>query len=244
MTFEDWLGQATRANGAPLSSATAYKYNHGFATVSREMLEAKVIAKPLESMNLYEPDLALLLIFSDESFLKKDEIGDKMYSNALKRYRNYIFSFAETSQDEAQAERDIASDSSLSATEREQLCKARIGQGVYRDKLIDKFHGQCIITHINIPTLLTASHIKPWAVCDNHDRLSGDNGLLLSATYDRLFDGGYISFENDGELIVSSLVSRDNAAKLKLKTGDRYNLGFNKVMGDFLEYHRDTILVR
>ena len=58
--------------------------------------------------------------------------------------------------------------------------------------LFEKYHGHCIITGIDHPKLLVASHIKPWAVCSNRERLSVENGLLLSATYDRLFDSGLL----------------------------------------------------
>ena len=50
---------------------------------------------------------------------------------------------------------------------------------------------------------MIASHIKPWAKCDSlHERLDGENGLALSPNIDALFDKGFITFSDDGELFV------------------------------------------
>ena len=58
--------------------------------------------------------------------------------------------------------------------------------------LMKKHNRQCIVTGIDIHELLVASHIKPWRVCDNKERIDTENGLLLSLSMDRLFDGGLI----------------------------------------------------
>ena len=50
---------------------------------------------------------------------------------------------------------------------------------------------------------LIASHVQPWRDSNNEERLDGENGLLLTPTVDHLFDKGFISFENTGQLIVS-----------------------------------------
>ena len=79
---------------------------------------------------------------------------------------------------------------------------------------MDKYHGSCVITGINHPKLLVASHIKPWVVSDNQERLQVDNGLLLSATYDRLFDSGLITFDKNGRIFLSSFIGTENEKKL------------------------------
>lgn len=92
-------------------------------------------------------------------------------------------------------EHRIMNDVSISVTQRESIVKSRVGQGIFRSRILNKFNGKCLITGISIEKCLIASHIKPWAVCTNEERLSENNGLLLSATYDRLFDSGLISFK-------------------------------------------------
>jgi len=51
----------------------------------------------------------------------------------------------------------------------------------------------CRVTVLERQQFLVASHIKPWRNCDNSERLSGANGLLLSPHVDKLFDRHWIS---------------------------------------------------
>ena len=68
-------------------------------------------------------------------------------------------------------------------------------------------------THVDRAEHLVASHCKSWRECANaYERLDGENGLMLTPTIDHLFDRGFISFENNGELLISpvaDLVSLD-----------------------------------
>jgi hypothetical protein len=98
----------------------------------------------------------------------------------------------------------------LDETEREYLRSARIGQGGFRKALLKQFGEACPVTGITNPELLIASHIKPWSACSNSDRLDSQNGLLLSALVDRLFDRGLISFSDGGQLMVSPKLSESD----------------------------------
>ena len=89
-----------------------------------------------------------------------------------------------------------------------------------------------------------ASHIKPWAVSNNDERISQDNGFLLSATYDRLFDQGLISSQNDGKMMLSRMITRDNAERLELEPTKNYDIKYDAGMRDFLSYHRDIIFIK
>ena len=97
-------------------------------------------------------------------------------------------------------------------TEAERLVVQRIGQDVFRDALMDYWGGRCPLTGITEPALLRASHIVPWAECDDAHRLDVHNGLLLSALWDAAFDKGLVSFADDGTVLASSQLS-DNARK-------------------------------
>ena len=92
-------------------------------------------------------------------------------------------------------------------------------------------------------SLLRASHIKPWAVSNNEERLSVDNGLLLSATFDRLFDSGLITFKKDGTILISNLISKENIEKLHLIEGQVYDIKYNPGMDSYLKYHNEVIYV-
>ena len=126
-------------------------------------------------------------------------------------------------------------------TEREQLVKQRIGQGVFRDGLLKYWKGCCSVTGIDIPEMLNASHIKPWADCDNDsDRLNVYNGFLLSANYDALFDKGLITFDNKGFIIYSSRLSKSQILTIR---GDKHNFlrWIDERHLPFLEWHRGRI---
>lgn len=236
--FDIWLKKTSK-----LSDSSVYKYTHAVNTISREMMERKVIAKPLKDMELFEIDLAISLIFCDECFITKNEVGNKMYSNALKWFRSYVESNIFDIVAAKIEEKKIRENVNISTTERESIVKARIGQGKFREQLLSKY-GSCIISGIDISKALVASHIKPWAVSTNEERISVNNGLLLSATYDRLFDSGLITFVNEGKLIISRFVSEENRNKLQIKSGQVYKLQSNVQMRNFLEYHNDVVFIK
>ena len=87
-------------------------------------------------------------------------------------------------------------------TEREALRQSRVGQGRYREALL-RLRRRCYVTGIDDPRFLQASHIRPWASSDNLARLDPHNGLLLAPHYDALFDDGFISFADDGHILLS-----------------------------------------
>jgi len=100
------------------------------------------------------------------------------------------------------AEKTIREDEAIPLTEREQLVKARVGQGLYRSR-VEILESGCRITGVTDRRFLRASHIKPWSKSDNWEKLDGSNGLLLAPHVDHLFDKGFISFTDSGQLICS-----------------------------------------
>jgi hypothetical protein len=123
-------------------------------------------------------------------------------------------------------------------TEKEELIKCRMGQGKFRNKLIKYWNG-CSVTDYKNIDLLVASHIKPWRNSSDKERLDLFNGLLLIPNLDRLFDIGYISFDDEGRIIISEELE------------DYKILGINKNMKiniqeehkKYLDYHRKEILI-
>lgn len=91
MTFKNWLATATTKQGFNLSERTVERYYSGLRTISKMMLDEWIISKRLEEMTINELDLAISLIFNTKSFINKDNVGKKIYSNDLKRYRCYIY---------------------------------------------------------------------------------------------------------------------------------------------------------
>ena len=148
--------------------------------------------------------------------------------------------------DEPDAEADLSSairKLDLPATQRLALVNSRIGQGPFRDNLLTYWSSKCAVTGLSEPKLLTASHIKPWRDSNNEERLDLHNGLLLSPSYDALFDKGFISFNDDGNVVLSSAINEkefektgiSRLAKLRqLDTKHRI----------YLRYHREQILLK
>lgn len=89
-------------------------------------------------------------------------------------------------------------------TETEAMRAVRLGQQNFRRDLLDVWGARCALTGLAIPELLRASHIKPWSEATSTERLDPDNGLLLAVHIDGLFDRGFISFDENGSILISS----------------------------------------
>ena len=97
----------------------------------------------------------------------------------------------------------MRNDSGILSTTKHAVVEARRGQGMFRNRLIE-LDKHCQITGINKPDFLRASHIKPWTLSSDIERLDPNNGLLLSPHLDLLFDGGWVTFDHDGNCKCSS----------------------------------------
>ena len=121
-------------------------------------------------------------------------------------------------------------------TERKGLVTSRVGQGYYRQQIIEKWGGKCPVTGINIKSILISSHIVPWSESNDEERLDVENGILLSPLFDSLFDRHIISFRDTGEILVSKNVNKDNLERLGLN--DHIKIEISKGMKKYLKKHR------
>lgn len=111
-------------------------------------------------------------------------------------------------------EERIEADPTLDDTVRRGVIAARRGQGVFRSN-VERLERACRLTGVTNPSLLKAGHIKPWRACETaQERLDGMNGLLLTPDADHLFDRGFISFLDEGEVLVSTRVDREDLRRL------------------------------
>jgi len=95
-----------------------------------------------------------------------------------------------------------------STTEAIRMVKQRVGQDLFRHALMEYWGGACAVTGLDLPAVLRASHAKPWAKCETDlERLDVFNGFLLSAHLDALFDSGFMTFDDDGAVVVSAKLS-------------------------------------
>lgn len=126
-------------------------------------------------------------------------------------------------------------------TEREQVIAARKGQGIYRERLLAKWDGACAVTGLAVPELLMASHARPWKAATNKARLDGDNGLPLIPNLDKLFDRGYISFDDDGAILMSPALSFAACAAFGVDSTTHLLKPLNPMQQTYMAYHRDHV---
>lgn len=137
---------------------------------------------------------------------------------------------------DANAIEEISRDPKITDTEKQQLVKARIGQGLFRERLLS-YWKVCCLTGCDLQKILRASHIKPWRDCSHFERLDVHNGLLLAPNVDALFDSGLISFESSGKIVVSSQVSE--AALMALGCNSEMKIPLTPKHLGYLAYHRE-----
>lgn len=135
----------------------------------------------------------------------------------------------------------IDADRTLRSTEKDALVKARIGQGVFK-RNVATIERYCRITKVDRIEHLIASHTKPWYKSSNDERLNGNNGFLLTPTADHLFGGGFITFENDGTLVLSPVAHVESLKKMGVRSDEKVNVGsFTDGQREFLDFHRENV---
>jgi putative restriction endonuclease len=131
--------------------------------------------------------------------------------------------------------------SGLNSTDKEQIVKTRIGQGIFKAKLL-KFGCKCRICEVNNLEFLRASHTKPWKVSNNQERLDANNGFLFCPAHDILYDKGFISFKDDGNILVSDEL--DYQSKQLLNVNDFMKIELLEGHKVYLDYHRKNVFRR
>lgn len=129
----------------------------------------------------------------------------------------------------------------IEGKEREILVKGRINQSIFRTRLLKRYNS-CCLCKVQNSALLRASHIKPWISCSPEEKLDENNGFLLCPNHDALFDGGFISFSDDGYILISKELSKidsiytnvDESMKICLTEKNKY----------YLKYHRNNVFLK
>ena len=138
----------------------------------------------------------------------------------------------------------------LVGKERETIIRQRVNQTVFRTMVLSNYEERCAITGINIPELLVAGHIIPWADSTSQQKLNPENGICLSSLYDKAFDQGLITISPDDYTVCLSSALRE------YETEEYYDWHFGSISGrkitmpiehqpnrDFLAYHRDRVFL-
>lgn len=124
--------------------------------------------------------------------------------------------------------------------------QVRQKQSLFRKRVMENFDGRCCLSGITEPCLLVASHIVPWAASSGK-RLNPRNGILLNAIFDKLFDRGLMTFDDDLSVIVIDWIDQCSPPLKKLLSGiDGQEAAQPKKLprAEFLAYHREFVFKR
>ncbi|PSW06031.1 HNH endonuclease [Photobacterium lipolyticum] len=206
-------------------------------SISNWMADECLLTQPLTRVNSFHEYKRLTTqAMQLEEFKKKDAKGKGMYSAAIKSYGTFL---ADVGQVNVKSDvQHILEDTSLNETEKSIMVSTRIGQGRFREELIEYWGGCALTSYPKLP-MLVASHIKPWSKAKNTERLDPFNGLLLLANIDKAFDLGFISFTDQGHILISDALE------------DHDVLGINEGMSfivdsrhkHYLSYHRENLYI-
>ena len=126
-------------------------------------------------------------------------------------------------------------------TEAERLVVQRVGQDIFRRGLLEYWDGRCAITGLDVPDLLRASHIKPWADCDTDaERLDVFNGLLLAPHLDAAFDCGFLTIAEDGTVVLSDALPPGARSALGLDGSLKLH-GLHRAHERYMLWHRTKV---
>ncbi|MCG7938891.1 MAG: HNH endonuclease [Candidatus Thiodiazotropha lotti] len=230
MTFEEWM----RYRG--LSESSVKKYEGAISGAMTEWaIDGDLIEGPLTSIQSHSRFESVATALRElPIYQMRNKRGHSMYNSALNKFTEYLKEGFDSD-----IESDLESillETDATDTEKASLLKTRIGQGNFRQKLIALWGG-CAVTGYKDPAMLVASHIKPWKVASNLERLDQYNGLLLLPTLDKAFDTGLISFDKSGSIMISPLlenpellgVSVDMIVKLKTQHQE------------YMKFHREQV---
>lgn len=135
---------------------------------------------------------------------------------------------------------------------REIWCRTQV-HTLFKKKLMTEWGKKCALTGMHVESLLVASHIKPWADCRDEPKQQTDvnNGLLLCTPIDKLFDRGYLTFNDDGSVKLHKegherCLDEKSLAVFGLNTADmpKIKQPLTAKTKEFLEYHRDNVFNR
>ncbi len=228
--FQQWLVDIGKSEKTAVNYIGAIR-----GSISNWLIDVGEIDRPLTSINSYRRFLEYEeKVRKSEVFQVRDSKGKGMYSAALSHYHKFL---SDLSQVDVNADiKQVMSDKKLSETEKTILVNTRMGQGQFRSNLIQMWRG-CAVTGYRNTQMLLASHIKPWRDSNNEERLDKFNGLLLLANLDKAFDIGFMSFDDNGKVMISSQLEDPSVIGLR----EDMSFHVSPEHKSYLGYHRTEL---
>lgn len=204
------------------------KYSDTINTISKELIRSGQNINLYDISDFREAIETKELYFSYNEFYNKNKRGKDMYGRALVLYIEFLTQLSIVTSSHIEEKGKIR--------EKESIVLSRIGQGEFRDNLI-KHWKACAITGFSDERFLIASHIKPWKLSDDDEKIDKYNGILLLPTFDKLFDLGFISFSDEGKILISpNLVDAE-----LLGVNEKIVIQIKPEHNKYLQYHRENI---
>lgn len=190
----------------------------------------------MQSLLNHKENLGEVSTWSDYIYMRfGDWLWDNDYTikdcNIVNRARKELIDEATTIEEEF-------SKLHLLGTDKAALIKQRINQGIFRKMLLSRFP-KCCLCGVSNHRLLVASHIKPWKDASPEERVDIDNGFIMCPNHDKVFDGGLISFDDSGRIIISDKL--DSINRVFLNVNEDMTISLFDGNKKYLEYHRNNI---
>jgi hypothetical protein len=158
-------------------------------------------------------------------------------ANLIETYLNILIYLEDADEAEGEYILSVVNSRVIASTEKQEILSTRVGQASFRAKLDRIWGNSCAVTGAGV--LLSASHIKPWAISSDRERLDPFNGFLLSPVYDRAFDQGLITFDDHGRIQISSQLA-PHVRQLSINPSALIRR-LNPVSQPYLQFHRENI---
>jgi predicted restriction endonuclease len=211
---EGTIDEYLKAIGFSVSASTSIAYK------SHTLIEWKKDVPEFD-----EWDSFMLMKFCDWLWRDKKKIdGKKLTQDHLIKRANQISDEIDSLQLEGETKNAIV--------------KVRVNQGEFRERLLHRYN-KCCLCGVSESSFLIASHIKPWSVSNPIEKLDINNGFLMCPNHDKLFDQGYISFSDSGNILISPYM-RD-VDKIFMNVNDNMKIEIADKNKAYLAYHRDNI---
>ena len=227
-------------------------YNDAVVYRHRQKIPAQIVAerdiKDVTEYNIFSNDVILIPsaeripLLSKAEKMRKPGQNNVWYGNDNIHVQvlNYIRSY----ENHLEERLNIIENGTekLEGESREAVVRVRINQDKFRKQLLKKHKNKCCLCGVNNPDLLVSSHIKPWRDSNKIEKLDANNGLLLCPNHDKLFDCGFISFNDDGTILISDMLSDND--KIFMNVNPRASIEVNEENITYIRYHRKHIFRR
>lgn len=259
----DFLNARTNRKRQSIFSKVVYKYSSFNSSITNPLQysrEINFLLKTLEEVgNLSEENIIGLMLVNINSiprgYLTKEEVLSttkyannigfikrkynqiSYLTNLLKKLDDIVFvdNFLYFEEDA----KIIFGDNLNKDTRKRDNYLHRIYKNLLKEEVEEKLNfTQCMVERLAYPSLV-ASHIKPFINSNDFEAYDPNNGLLLSRNFDILFDQGYITFDDFGNIIYSLKLRQDvinHIYSYKLNS-----LFINEKRLQYLNYHRNVI---